>query len=96
MMHLTKAAILFLGLVSSVKAGVFDKNFLIRIEDITNTNKELTETIRNLSETNNKLSETNRELNATVVEQKTMMANLNTTIQLLAGKLYYCKGVFII
>ncbi len=74
MMCLTRAAMLLLGLVSSVKAGVFDKSFLVRMEDITNTNRELTET-------NRELTNTNRELNATVIEQRTMMSNLTTTIE---------------
>ncbi len=95
MTYLTKAVILLLCLMTSVNAGVFDKSFLVRMEGITNTNRELTETNRNLSDTNEKLSETNKELNATVVEQRNMMAELNetiqqkdATIQLLTGKLY--------
>ena len=46
---------LLLGLVSFAMAEIFDNSFLIRLEDITNTNRVLTETNRNLSETNKEL-----------------------------------------
>ena len=78
---LTKTLLLLLALVTLVKAGVFDKSFLIRMEDITTTNKELTETNRNLSNTNEELTDINRELNNTVIEQKEMMANFTSTIE---------------
>ena len=83
---LTKTLLLLLALVTSVKAGVFDKSFLIRVEDITNTNKELTETNRNLSDTNKELTDVNRALNNTVTEQKEMMANFTSTIEDLKAK----------
>ena len=65
---------LLLGLASFANAGIFDKSFLIRLEDLTNANKELTAT-------NKELSETNKELNTTVIEQRSVMENLTTTME---------------
>ena len=55
------------ALLLCVKGEVFNKNFLIRMEDMSNTNKELTDTNRELIDTNR--------------AQKQMLANLNTTIE---------------
>ncbi len=44
MTYLTKTALL-LALVSYVNAGVFDKSFLVRMEDITETNRQCKQTV---------------------------------------------------
>ncbi len=59
--------LLLLGLAVTVKADILDKKFLIRLEDITNTNRDL--------------METNRGCNKTVLEQRQMMTNLNITVE---------------
>ncbi len=79
MTYTTKTVVLFLCLVALVKAGIFDKSFLIRLEDITSTNKNL--------------SDSNKECKQTVIDQRNMMAdlsraveNLTATVEVLAAK----------
>ncbi len=64
--------LLCLALVSIVKAGVFEKSFLVRIEDFSKANQEL--------------SETNKQLNQTVAEQKEMMLNMTGKMERLEEK----------
>ncbi len=59
-------AILLLTLVSFLNADVCDKNFLVRLEDITQTNSEL--------------SEVNKLLNMTVVEQRAIIDNYTSAV----------------
>ncbi len=61
--------LIFLGLASFVNASVFDKNFLIRIEDVTKINKDLTST--------------NQKLNETIVRQENLISNFSDTIETL-------------
>ncbi len=60
-------SLLLLTLALFVNADVCDKNFLVRIEDITKTNREL--------------SEVNRMLNETVVEQQAVIENYTSVME---------------
>ncbi len=66
MICLTKT-LLILGIVGPVTAGIFEKKFLVCIEDI--------------SQTNLQLSSTNHELNKTVIAQRNMMTNLTGMVE---------------
>ena len=73
MTWVTKTALLLLGLVTFVEADIFNKKFLVRVEDMLGRMEEITNT-------NRELSKTNIECNKTVLEQKQMLADLNTMI----------------
>ena len=82
---LTKV-LLLLSLVLCVKGEVFNKKFLVRMEDITNTNRECNQAVAdqrqiidnfNLVERMEDVTETNMECNKTVLEQKQVIGNLN-------------------
>ena len=72
MVYLTKAALLPLCLMTSVNAGVFDKSFLVRMGEITNTNEECKQTV---------LEQKNMMANLT-----SAVDALNSTIHVLTGK----------
>ncbi len=67
--YFANLALLVLGLASLIEATVFDKDFLVRVEDITKINKDLTNT--------------NKELNDTVVQQRQTMLNMTSKIRAL-------------
>ena len=92
----TKMTIIFsiifvsLSVLGGVKAKIF-KQFVLRVEDIHNTNKELNEINTKLNETvneqRNKMEAKNKEqdrinaaLNETIANMKTMNAKLNETV----------------
>ncbi len=55
-----------LALISFVNSDVFQKSFLVRLEDITQTNREL--------------AEVNKKLNQTVVEQQALIKDYANTV----------------
>ncbi len=82
--------IISLGVMGGVKAKIF-KQFVLKVEDIHNTNKELNEMNAKLNETvneqKNKMEAKNKEqdtinaaLNETIAHMKTMNAKLNETV----------------
>ncbi len=55
--------LLFLGLIVVIKAEVFDKHFLLRMQDITETNRKLNETVEQQKGMMNELNKTIEALN---------------------------------
>ncbi len=65
-------AFLLVGMVEVSRAQVFDRSFLLRMQDITQTNKDL--------------SDTNIKLNKTIHEKMQIIEGLNLTLVMLEKK----------
>ena len=76
----TKLVASVLGLVTFVRADVFDRSFLVRMEDITNTNKELSDTNKALNGKMANLTDEINELKMKNTEHEKTMTVINESL----------------
>ena len=82
MTYLTKTALL-LALVSYVNAGVFDKSFLVRMEDITETNRQCKQTVTDQNSMMANLTSVIQNQGETIKNQGETIQNQGETIEVL-------------
>ena len=76
-------SLLLLSLVILVKGDILNKSFLVRMEDITNTNRELNKTVHEQKEMMADFNSTMENLKARNAEQDESIENLKSTIEAL-------------